>query len=59
MALPVLLKHQNADGSWDAAGPDAARGKIWRTALNAFALIMINPPKPPQPTPDEMAPGSN
>jgi hypothetical protein len=54
----TVLGHQSADGSWDAAGLDAKYGRVWRTALIAFSLVLINPPPPPpQPaaTPDPAA----
>jgi hypothetical protein len=41
-----ILSHQAKDGSWDASGPDARYGRIYRTALTACSLLLLNPTRP-------------
>jgi hypothetical protein len=53
---PLIFEHQAADGSWPVAGHDGERGKVWRTALTALSLILVNPPQPTLPTPDSTRP---
>jgi hypothetical protein len=55
----AVLPHQAADGGWDVDGSDAKYGRVWRTSLIAFSLILMNPPPVPQPSPSAPAPNEN
>ena len=52
-ARAILFDHQSPDGSWPVAGPDTARGKIFRTALHALTLVWLAPPPQPAPPPPQ------
>lgn len=50
---PMLRTQQQSDGGWPLVGPDAKRGRVWRTALHGLTLMQLAPPPPPPAPPTD------